>query len=263
MDPGAKPHLASDVVLAWRAIANGTTAQTASTREKYWACWRRYCSTWKEDPYLQDAPDLTRTIILTAFAARVRSGFYGRGNEIKVPSVADALASVAKTIELAGKQSPIHRAPDTYTVPIQRCLEGMRRSDPPSIPQLAVPASVPKEAHRQGYATTSPKLQATADLATIAFYLVVCSWLLEFFQFVSKVSSPSITFLEDGLHFLSVENSTSASISTYRTTGIMVAQMLSPILQTEKNNRRIRLLLTLLITVPKQNDRATDKSVCW
>ena len=49
----------------------------------------------------------------------------------------------------------------------------MRREDPPAIPQLAVPVTVPNEMARAGYASTSPLLQAIGDLALIAFYYLL------------------------------------------------------------------------------------------
>eukprot|EP00957_Ditylum_brightwellii_P170307 12963766-Ditylum_brightwellii.AAC.1 len=48
----------------------------------------------------------------------------------------------------------------------------MRRQDPPSIPQLAVPVSVPIECHRMAYASKDIGAQAAADLALVAFYFL-------------------------------------------------------------------------------------------
>ena len=69
--------------------------------------------------------------------------------------------------------SPLYRAPKCYTLPIERCIEGMRREDPPAIPQLAVQVTVPNEMARTGYASTSSLLQAIGDLAIIAFYYLL------------------------------------------------------------------------------------------
>jgi hypothetical protein len=127
----------------------------------------------KKDPFLSNASTIEQGIIITAFAARVRSGFYGHGNEIKVSLVSDALAAISKTIELVGKQSPVYRYEETYTLPVQRCIEGMRRVDSPAIPQLAVPVAVPIEMAREAYATSSTRAQATGDLGLIAFFYLL------------------------------------------------------------------------------------------
>jgi len=127
----------------------------------------------KKDPFLSNADTIEQGIIITAFAARVRTGFYGRGHEVKVSTVTDALAAISKTIELAGQQSPVYRHEETYTLPVQRCIEGMRRVDSPAIPQLAVPVAVPIEMARESYATSSARAQATGDLGLIAFFYLL------------------------------------------------------------------------------------------
>ena len=38
--------------------------------------------------------------MLTAFAARVRQGYYGKGHQIKVQSVSDAMAAIKQTNKL-------------------------------------------------------------------------------------------------------------------------------------------------------------------
>jgi hypothetical protein len=49
----------------------------------------------------------------------------------------------------------------------------MKREDPPSIPQLAVPVAVPIKCHDMAYSTNCAKQQATADLALIAFFYLL------------------------------------------------------------------------------------------
>ena len=171
-DP-SKAALTSDIVRAWRYIANGVTPATTSTREKYWRHWCTYCNEFKRHPFLRDATPIEQSVIITAFAGRVRTGFYGRGHEISVSSVAEALAAVSKTIELAGEQSPVYVTPDEYILPVKRCVEGMRRMDAPAVPQLAVPVSVPHECLSIATSSTKPGTLATADLIVIAFHYLL------------------------------------------------------------------------------------------
>eukprot|EP00957_Ditylum_brightwellii_P208237 15356435-Ditylum_brightwellii.AAC.1 len=49
----------------------------------------------------------------------------------------------------------------------------MQRQDPPSIPQLAVPVSVPIECHRMAYASKNIGAQAAVDLALVTFYFLL------------------------------------------------------------------------------------------
>ena len=168
-----RASLTSDVLRAWRNIELGVTPKTEADRQKYWKHWCNYAKAWGVDRFLEQETQFRRNIIVTAFAARVRTGFYGLGNQVKVQSVTTALASISKTCELAGKQSPIYRAPDTYQLPIERLVEGMRREDPMPTPQLAVPISVPEKCHEIGYLIGSEKAKAEGDLALIAFYYLL------------------------------------------------------------------------------------------
>ena len=54
-------------------------------------------------------------------------------------------------------------------------MEGFKRYDPPSIPQMAVPVSVPEEAWRIAYATEDALQEAAGDLTVIAFYFLLRS----------------------------------------------------------------------------------------
>ncbi len=125
-------------------------------------------------------PALIRDTVLTVFAARVlRTGYYGKGGcQVKVQSVtADALSAIRKTIELvAGLQNPVYQAHhNVYTLPIQRCIEGMRREDPPAIPQLAmIPVEIPTYLAVGAASTDDPKTQAIGNLSLLVafFYLL-------------------------------------------------------------------------------------------
>ena len=52
-------------------------------------------------------------------------------------------------------------------------MEGYRRNDPPPVPQLAVPLSVPEHMAHIGQLSSSPITQAIGDLAVIAFFYLL------------------------------------------------------------------------------------------
>ena len=158
---------------AWEAINNGVVAKTNQTRKKYWAHWTAYVKTFQVEPFLTTCNPIQQAIIITAFAARVRKGSYGRGNTIKVPSVANALAAISTTIELAGFNSPLYKAEGAYIEPVARAVEGWRRQDPASVPQLAVPVAVPNRMHAKALQQGSLFQQTVADLGLIAFYYLL------------------------------------------------------------------------------------------
>lgn len=67
----------------------------------------------------------------------------------------------------------MYRDEGKYNLIIQRCLEGLRREDPPAIPQLAVPVTVANEAFQIGEKTLNVRLTATGELVLIAFYFLL------------------------------------------------------------------------------------------
>ena len=170
-----KIGISHDLLLAWRAIADGTTAQTTKTREKYWKHWTEYCHKCKVAPYLTGLSKAEQATILIAFAAQVRTGAYSLGNQVRVQSVSDALAAITKTYELVGQQSPVYQTQGEYILPIKRLLEGFSRADPPATPQLAVPAAVPARALKLGYLTSNPRSRAVGDLVNIGFFFLLRS----------------------------------------------------------------------------------------
>eukprot|EP00957_Ditylum_brightwellii_P071281 5418852-Ditylum_brightwellii.AAC.1 len=142
-------------------------------REKYWRHWQQYAKRWNKDSFLDNASELKQGIIITAFAARVRTGIYSRGHQVSVSSITGALSTISKTIQLAQKHSPVYREDQKYILPVEKCVKGIQRQDPLSIPQLAVPVSVPIECHRMAYAAKNIGVQAAADLALVAFYFLL------------------------------------------------------------------------------------------
>ena len=148
-------------------------AQNTKTREKYWNHWRAYTKLFNKDPFLTNCTKTEQIIITTAFAARVRSGFYGKGKQVTVQTVTQALSAISKTCELVGEPSPILQTEKTYKVPVAWLVEGFRREDPPSTPQLAIPVTVPEQCLISGYKSDSNKQKAIGDLAIISFYYLL------------------------------------------------------------------------------------------
>eukprot|EP00957_Ditylum_brightwellii_P166750 12692930-Ditylum_brightwellii.AAC.2 len=109
-----------------RAINNGTTHATTKAQAKYWHHWKQYACQWKKSSFLDDASELECGIILTAFVARVRTGFYSQGNQVHISLVKEALLAISKTIQLAQKQSPVYREDKKYILPVKICVEGMK-----------------------------------------------------------------------------------------------------------------------------------------
>jgi hypothetical protein len=150
MPHSERAQFAGDCMSSWRAINNGVVVKTSRDRDKYWGHWVKYAS-----------------------AARVRTGTYGRGSKIKVSGVQDALSSITKTFQLAGKPSPLYRSEGVYTLMLERMIEGYRREDPQAVPQLAVPITLPNMCYKSAMLSQCPATQTSGQLCIIAFYFLL------------------------------------------------------------------------------------------
>ena len=99
--------MASHVISCLRGIQLPMESLHRLTQEKYWQHWSGYCHNFGLDPFLPRQTAYERAVILTGFAARVRTGAYRNGNQVNVQTVANTLSAISKTNQLVGKQSPV------------------------------------------------------------------------------------------------------------------------------------------------------------
>ena len=127
------------------------------------------------DPYLQDAPFQKRIHLLSGFAARVRTGYYGKGIQVKNCTVSGALTAIGQTVALASNANPIKTVGSECLLPrLQVMLDGYLKVDPPTQKRLPVQSDVVEllvdAAYHQG---SKLGQQAVADLTMIAFYYLL------------------------------------------------------------------------------------------
>ena len=177
MPSSEQPDLLRDCLYALEAAANVVTDKTNADKQKYWLHWEQYASTAQINPFLDPSvPTLERNIVAGAFGARVRTGKYRRWNQIKVSGVSDALAAIYKTIELDGKPSQLYRAENKYQLHLERLVESFQRVDPPTILQLAVTVSVPRNASTRIKRSNDPLIQRIICLVLVAFLFFALGW---------------------------------------------------------------------------------------
>eukprot|EP00984_Skeletonema_dohrnii_P028532 scaffold18565_cov71-Skeletonema_dohrnii-CCMP3373.AAC.3 len=150
----------TDFRAADEAFRAGRLEETTRKRETYWEHWLRYCLPLGVDPHLSvdTTPYQTRARVLTGFAARVRTGYYGRGREVKAATTASAITAIGQTISLDSEVT----------------LDGWRKDDPPTTKKLPVEVDVPEylaDVGRQAHA--SPLQTVVGDLSLIAFYYLL------------------------------------------------------------------------------------------
>ena len=63
---------------------------------------------------IKTVPPIERDLVAGAFAARVWTGEYGKGQRIRAGGLSEALAVVSKTIEPAGQPSALYRGDNKY-----------------------------------------------------------------------------------------------------------------------------------------------------
>jgi hypothetical protein len=101
-----KNNYARDLNLADRAFHSGRLETTTRSRKKYWDHWQAYTRPLGVDPYLQDTGFSMQMQTLSGFMARVRTGYYGKGKQVKTCTVSSALTAVGQAIALACNDNP-------------------------------------------------------------------------------------------------------------------------------------------------------------
>jgi hypothetical protein len=127
------------------------------------------------DPFLQDTPFTIRVCLLTGFAGRVRTGYYGQGKQIQAGSVSSALTAVGQAIALATNTNPTKIVGSDKLLPcLQQMLNGFRKADSPTTKQLPVEADVPEYLVQLGMSPEARELDyAIEDLTIITFYYLL------------------------------------------------------------------------------------------
>jgi hypothetical protein len=172
-DPGFRPLAERDLNAAWTAIEAATVDSTA--RRQGWQHWTNYCRGWNCDPWLVNTHPHQKTQRLLAFAARARTGIFGKGKQVGFQSVEKALRHVAQTFVLAGYDDPRRDlGAKDLNLPFRHLLKSYRTNDPAPQPQLALP--VPSDNRRGGQhllSSARPRTRASADLVTTAFFFLL------------------------------------------------------------------------------------------
>jgi len=148
---------------------------TTKSREKYWSRWNAYVAPLGLDPYLQETHYEHRARALSGFAARVRSGFYGRGQQVRVGAVNSAITAIGTTISLAKGVNPTKIEHSDRLIPrLAQMIQGWKKEDPPTLKKLPVEADIPELLSSIGMLSSANELDKTiGDLALIAFYYLL------------------------------------------------------------------------------------------
>ena len=115
------------------AFRNG---QVDSTKKGRKTCWKNWCYFVRHlgvEPWIQDATYQQQVLCLKGFAACVRSVRYGRGKQVAIFTVSEALSAVGTTVALAYEGNTTKAQGEKYLLPLlAQMMEGWRKEDPPT-----------------------------------------------------------------------------------------------------------------------------------
>ena len=166
---------ARDFCLADDAFHSGRVETASRGRKKYWDHWQKYVEPVGVDSYLQDTIFSKQMQLLSAFTAQVRTGYYGKGNQVKHCTVSIALMAIGQMIALACDSNPKKVMGSERLLPrLQVMLDGYQQVDLPIHKKLPVQANVPELLLKTAYqADRLAQQRAMADLTMIAFYYLL------------------------------------------------------------------------------------------
>ena len=149
--------------------------ETTKKRKAHWKRWVTYVLPLGVDPYLQQTPYKHRVRALSGFAARVRSGIYGCGKQIRVGSVSSAITAIGSTISLAYGVNPTKINDSDKLLPrLAQMFAGWKKADPPTIKKLPIAIDSPELLSAVAQENDANELdKAIGDLALIAFYYLL------------------------------------------------------------------------------------------
>jgi hypothetical protein len=109
------------------------------------------------------------------FAARVRSGYFGRGQQVQASTVSSVITAVGQKITLDTNTNPTKIMGSKKFLPcLQELLDGYWLEDPPTEKKLPVEANLPELLFDMGYGPNGNTLgQAVGNLSIIVFYYLL------------------------------------------------------------------------------------------
>lgn len=148
-----------------------------AVRATNWRWWSQYCTECGVDPWLRDTDATTRGQLLLGFAARTRTGYFGKGRQVGAQTVEKALRHVAQAFVLAGYPDPRRTAGSgsaELALPFTHLLKSYKDRDPVPRPQVALPVHAIQMASAARLDASAPaRDRATADLIVMAFFFLL------------------------------------------------------------------------------------------
>jgi hypothetical protein len=129
------------------------------------------------NPWLRDITPPARLQLLSGFAARTRTGYFGKGRQVTSQTVEKAMHHMARAFMLEGYPDPrcsSGSSGSNLALPVTHLLKSYKDRDPVPRPQVALPVgAIRMAAAARLDAAATPWEQATAHLIVMAFYFLL------------------------------------------------------------------------------------------
>ncbi len=134
LPPKHRDMYSRDFSVADEGFLTGRVETHSKNRSHHWQNWCAYVRPLGVDPYLKHSEYGERSRILSGYAARVRTGYYGRGKQIKATTVSLAITAVGQTICLECETNHTKLSGSEKLIPcLQQMLDGWKKVDPPTL----------------------------------------------------------------------------------------------------------------------------------
>lgn len=175
MPPLLRDDFTRDYSTVQAALRSGVVLARTTKASHTWNLWLDFCTTHNVDPWFPDHADPIP--YMQVFGQRYRDGRLAPGHKpVRARTVADALCLVGQTYKLLGTRDyRIDRHTGQIDLRLQRQFRAYEKLDPPPHRDKPVPIQLVRHVLHIAYQslTTSPRIQAIADMICIAFFFLL------------------------------------------------------------------------------------------
>jgi hypothetical protein len=153
-------------------MEGGLSAGNTSAQSGIWRIWEHFCSTIRQDPYLQSTKDPIP--LLQLFARLYRTGELApKQHQVSAKTVGKAIRAVGQTLAALGLPDARLTTKGTLDIRLTRQLAAYAKDDPPPQRVKPVPISLLRRAVEYRLLANSCKAQAIADMLLLGFYFML------------------------------------------------------------------------------------------
>jgi hypothetical protein len=153
-------------------MGGGLSPGNTSAQSSIWRIWEHFCSTLRQDPYLQSNPDPVP--LLQLFARLYRTGDLApKQHKVSAKTVGKAVRAIGQTLAALGLPDARLTTKGTMDIRLTRQLAAYAKDDPPPQRVKPVPISILRLAAEFRLMADSCKANAIANMLLLGFYFML------------------------------------------------------------------------------------------